>query len=704
MAKRRHSSLGSSNTSLVRTIISTDEDHQIENSDDITIATKPCTVKMPRHPYVGEVCQIVADKFKKECDKKLHIHGGEYPINGGNIELSEGSTVTLTFTVHKEWVHDRKSSVKASQPLPEPLTALHADYVLVGLGTAGAPLARFLSEDMKTSVIVLEAGEDHSTDPQILNGFLFGDETLSNDPRFSYARAADASNINLGLGGTSDYADGRMWGGSSGHNGMVAVRSTPSVYDAWGIISPQWSYNNLLPLMKFLETYTPNGTVADPTQRGFSGPLFITQDSPLGPNHFYSDMSTATNAPQISDYNDPTLGDVAIAAGQWFKTPTNPQIRAWSQSAFLPASVLAIDAKGNGKGVGKRKLHVMSRSTAVELIFEKSEKDKKGPKVIGVRYANKNSPEKVLEVFATKKVILCAGTIANAQLLQLSGIGPTAVLSALGIPVVLANDNVGANMQNHYGPLGLIAQDLTSPIPPFVGGGNYIDLSGNVGDPKGIGGSGYDLTAGGPGVPAAQIQPNDSVRRAQLQSITFPFGFVNQSTLALGVQSIPSVGFVDFNFIPKTLGVVKIISKDPLTNPNIAFNYYKDTVEPTDMTRTLAMYKVMANIAQQYGTTMLYPPKAHYPAPYGTAPDDSLLTQDALNVTLIAANHACGTCRMAPTAATGVVDGNLDVFGVKGLACCDNSVVPTITTGNTAYPAYVLGLQKAKIEGAATPF
>jgi choline dehydrogenase len=46
-------------------------------------------------------------------------------------------------------------------------------------------------------------------------------------------------------------------------------------------------------------------------------------------------------------------------------------------------------------------------------------------------------------------VLLCSGTVANPQLLTLSGIGPEASLRDLGLPVVAASEGVGANLQDH---------------------------------------------------------------------------------------------------------------------------------------------------------------------------------------------------------------------------------------------------------------
>jgi choline dehydrogenase len=117
----------------------------------------------------------------------------------------------------------------------------------------------------------------------------------------------------------------------------------------------------------------------------------------------------------------------------------------------------------------------------------------------------------------------------------------------------------------------------------------------------------------------------------------------------------------------------------------------------------------MANVSLALtGTMPLWPPAAHYPTtdvnpyPGAAAPDDSQLRTDAEQIT-IQAFHLVATCRMATSSVDGVVDANLDVFGIKKLAICDNSVIPLITTGNTSYPAFVLGLKKAQIEGAQIP-
>jgi choline dehydrogenase-like flavoprotein len=180
--------------------------------------------------------------------------------------------------------------------------AIEADYVIVGLGTAGAVLARFLSDqidgEFKNSVVVIEAGSNFTTggDPadraRVAQGAPSGDTTIASDPKFSSYQL-------MGTGeaapGSLAYTGGRLWGGGSSHNDMQSVRSTPNVYDDWATLSgnAQWSYSNLLPFMKFMEGYLPNGTTPDLAQRGLTGALSIAQDPPLGADPGFAVLQAA---------------------------------------------------------------------------------------------------------------------------------------------------------------------------------------------------------------------------------------------------------------------------------------------------------------------------------------------------------------------------------------------------------------------------
>lgn len=541
-----------------------------------------------------------------------------------------------------------------------------ADYVIIGGGTAGCALAAKLSDPdpstgkFRNSVIVLEAGVNLTKDPAVLGNNIFETFGLGFNPKYSKVTSSYLIDQN---GPAYLYTDGRMWGGSSGHNGLQAYRGTPNRYNQWASISgdKRWSYNNLLEnVMLPMEHYTPTGTTANPTQRGSSGPLFITQEPPIDNDPFMIAVSKATKAPLVTDLNDPDQGDVGIGANQNWVTPPflgRESVRSFAGNSYLtgiesediPAIV---DFEGNG--LDGRKLQIVSNAVVSRIIFSSQ-------KARSVEYILSTNKEEVLFVKANKKIILCAGAIQDAVILQRSGIGDAKLLESLGIPVVYANSNVGANMQAHYGPQGIIGGVTTTVTLPEFGSG-FIDLPPSVG-----------------------------VRRYQLvildSTAFFPTGITN----ALGINS--GIGFIGFNMNPKSLGSVQIVSRDPFVDPIVNSNVFTDgpPSEPgTDANLAIKFYKELKKIARQSGGTVLFPPPEDYRA------GDEALFADAFN-TFIITYHNSGTCRMAKSPRRGVVDGQLNVFGVKGLKIASCSVAPVIEDGNTGYQAYVIGLEAANI-------
>ena len=328
------------------------------------------------------------------------------------------------------------------------------DFVLAGLGTAAAPLARQLSEDGRWSVLVIEGGRDRQNDPLVL---ATDTDALDQRPKYHWFWPANLQPIEQPSAFFSNYTEGRMWGGSSGHNYFLVARGTPDVYDSWATVDPRWSYASLLPAMRYLETYTPFGTPINPGQRGTDGPLFVTQDptQPPGPNALAAAYAAAANAPYVFDYNDPDSGDVGISAPQFFIDPSTEQ-RSWAAPAFLRVGEIVDE---DGRGLDGRRLRIESGAVVDRVLFDEEgsrSREKHGrPTAVGVRY--RNDRDEIVDAFARRKVILCAGTIADPQILQRSGIGDRALLESLDVEVVLHNPNVGRNMQTHYGVVAIIA-------------------------------------------------------------------------------------------------------------------------------------------------------------------------------------------------------------------------------------------------------
>lgn len=527
------------------------------------------------------------------------------------------------------------------------------DYIIVGNGTAGAVLARQLSENDVDNpgkgVLVLEAGFNYDHDPIALDPDAVGgtpnSTTLSNPPyafKFTYT-------VNGVLSPTPTSA-GMGWGGSSMHNFMIAVRPTPNVLNNWAALSgdSRWSYNKILPVVKAVESYYPHATSdsfvlysgANYHERGDRGLLSILQfTAPIATDPFYITIGTHANTGVglPADYNDPSQGTVGISAPQRFNTPFPERNRSFSSRDYLDA---VVDL--NGDGLFGRKLKIRSGTFVTRVLF-------KGKKAIGVEYFLETNPARLMRAFG-KKIILAAGFFNTTPILERSGIGNRSILESLGIRVIVNNPNVGEHVQDHYGATAT----MTGPAVPSATG--FTDLRGQ---------DGY---------------PADSIRRMQM----------NISTNAGNVQ------FSGLIMNPLSTGSLHIVSADPIVPPELSLHAYTDgsvNTFGTDANMIVSYLKYIKQYADQTGRTMVTPTPAQY-----AAGDTALLAFAQTRFGFQA--HQVGSTRMATSIKDGVVDGKLRVFGVKNLMIVDNSIMPQISDGNTGFPAFLIGMEAAEILGA----
>lgn len=516
------------------------------------------------------------------------------------------------------------------------------DYIIVGNGTAGAVLARKLSDNKKNRVLVIEAGPNLSDDPVVLEPF---SSSIANDlaynPKYNFILSQYVAGSVFGpavLTGT-----GRMWGGSSANNDQQIIRGTPTLWNSWAALTgnPRWLYNNVLPTMKAVETYTPNGTSPNLVQRGRNGPIFVTQSPPINSDPFAIAMSTATGTPFIPDYNDPSFGNVGISALQSSITPPPDSIRSFASNGYLPESVVTPE----GKGVDRR-LKIVSNSTVSRVLFN-------GKVAIGVEFIRSGKkPEKVRRAYANKKIILCAGALHTPGILQRSGIGDADLLDSLGIPVLVDNPNVGSNLSFQCSTVAVLAGPVTPPEDTIEDG--FID--------------------------GAPYFPADGTRRIQINALTLPS------------ENVELIGIL---LEPKSKGSINIVNKDPLAIPLLELSLFSDSEGSpaqfgSDAYTLVSFLKIAQAIAAAAGDTVIQPTPAQY------ASDEDLLQYIVNNPRIL--NSWTGSTKMSTSDIDGVVDSNLNVFGVTNLMIADLGVAPAQPDGeNPCFPDYVIANEAAQI-------
>ena len=292
------------------------------------------------------------------------------------------------------------------------------DFIIVGAGSAGCVLAERLTADGRHSVLVLEAG---GSDRRFFVQMPLGYGKTFYDPRVNWMYQAEPD---PGLNGQRDYYPrGKILGGSSSINAMVYIRGHAEDYEDWKRAgNPGWGFDEVLQAYKAIEDYA----AGDPAFRGRGGPLHISDIGddahPLCRNFIAA--SEAAGLAFNPDFNGAEQEGVGL-----YQLTTKGGRRMSAARAFLRPAMR------------RKNLKVEMHAQVTRVRFE-------GRRATGVDFVRHGVSRTAT---ARREVILAGGAINTPQLLQLSGIGPGALLQRHGIPVLLDNANVGARMQDHHG-------------------------------------------------------------------------------------------------------------------------------------------------------------------------------------------------------------------------------------------------------------
>lgn len=514
------------------------------------------------------------------------------------------------------------------------------DIIIVGGGTAGSVIARIVSDNVDKKILVLEAGPNFQDDPNIRDLSKIGN-LLGNPQKYYFDLRTGfqpkAGNRRL------DYILAREFGGGSSSNYALATKGgLASLRRLNPLGSKYWTLENIFAHSKRLETYV-GAENPNTSSRGKNGPMHILQLSPPTAisQAIAEKLRDVTGAPILTDYNDNVEQVISPQPQYWVHLQGQAGVRSSTDYEYLNNSTLnkISDDEYHSKN---GRIHLRFNATVDKVMFS-------GNVTRGVQYIWKT----VTHQTCAPLVILSAN-VNDVKILTHSGIGSRALLEQFGIPAVYYTNNVGAGAKDQ-------------PHIPFI-----VNTPSPVGDGQ---------------LPIALFSFDRNERDIEVlfaNSRVFPAEALFSSDAILNNPIITQNRDNSFYGLvlalnPDSNGRIDVVSKDPLVQVVLNTNLLS---AERDMNALMFGLRKTASAVKQLGFTMAFPNDQIL------ANDDTL--KNFIRTYLLEQYHISSAVKMG-TQATGVVDGNLNVYGVKGLKVADIMIFPDTPTSHTGYNAMQVG-------------
>ncbi|NVI89038.1 GMC family oxidoreductase N-terminal domain-containing protein [Actinomadura sp. BRA 177] len=525
---------------------------------------------------------------------------------------------------------------------------VRADYVVVGAGSAGCAVARRLAES-GASVVVLEAG-GRDTARGVKNlleipgavAVMLSTPQLKKLVDWGYKSVPQTS----AWGRVIPQTRGRVLGGSSSVNGMLFVRGNRQNFDDWAADGAEgWSYEDVLPAFKRLEDWEDGAGEL----RGAGGPVKVRRQKDLteASRSFIDAATDRLAVPFLDDYNGPEQEGVGV-----FQLSADRGVRYSAARAYLRT-----DPPDN--------LLVLTDADAARIVLS-------GGRATGVEVVGADGERQVIA--ADREVIVSAGVFGSPKLLQLSGIGPAALLRQHGIEVV-SDLPVGDNLHDHlFVPVSFrMDSALRRPTPAYFMRGLARARLHRLGWASG---SQFEATG------FVRSSLSGAIPDLQLHALYWVYPFPNQDgdKAVRPPTSKPGLSVFPTLIYPESRGTVRIAGPDPALPPLIDPAYLTAGKDAEVLMEGISIVReVMAGTGDNQGEIR--------PGPDYT--DSAELRRFLPNI-VHSVYHPVGTCRIGSDERA-VVDPQLRVRGVEGLRVADASVMPSVTGGNTNAPSIMIG-------------
>ncbi|KAK4505388.1 hypothetical protein PRZ48_003351 [Zasmidium cellare] len=596
------------------------------------------------------------------------------------------------------------------------------DFIIAGGGTAGLVLASRLTENPDFTVLVVEAGSDRRGDPLVSTPGAFL-QLYSND---KYDWDFKTTSQKSEDGAVHAWPRGKGLGGSSMINFLMYSHCSKSDLDIWRDLgNPGWGWDDIIPYFQRIErmhlpsdpTRTALSTeYIQPSLRGTSGMIHTSWQSDAfnWAQEAWAKQSKAMGYPTSTD---PRTGTSLGLFNQLTCVDPSDGTRSYAATTYLKAAE------------GRPNLKVVTESVVRKILWDTTGAN---PRAVGVEMETGGS---TTQIKASKEVLICGGVIQSPQLLELSGVGQRSLLEKHNIPVIVENESVGENLQEHpmvvlswavkpghstaehlrddpsllNQAMSLYAASHSGPMAAATTTTGFLDLN-SVTQP------GTDWTS--LATPDTHLPPRQlDLLMTQLQdkkeAVYQVSGMPSGATVSQRGTSNGAMFFhsVPGNYFSMSAGLMHAFSRGSVHIKSANVREYPEIdprylSHPMDLellahgmlhlkriVRTGPLAEFLEDARDGSGEKEFMP---------GVASFNTLAeAREVVKERQITMYHPTGTCAMLPREEGGVVDSQLRVYGAEGLRVVDASVFPMNVQGNIMSLVYAVA-EKASdvIKGA----